>query len=290
MTSDDHLEFLRKSFDEFLLAYRGSLEPDLPHLTYEFPYIKAAKWSMMADAMILDELREVTNRLHEWHHMLRRWQAWNMVVTGKDQMQSWDLRREFMDPLMHVCLLNPSSIRDVLTFTATNAFHQIRLHVEPGYKDVLEGDACPSEPKPRPLSRRRKEARLANLALAIPGASTFIKLLRGVDDSQYREVTSDYRNANSHAIGPRLALGQTRMVTRHSVPATRMETQADGTGRVVQIPGTYTASYSFGGVEPLDIEEARKSNLKQYKIARSCFDSYTEILQQNAAKLPRTDA
>lgn len=290
MSPDGYRIFLRRSFDEFLQTLDEPLEPDDAYLPYEFPYITAAKWHFMADAMLQDELREVTNRLHEWRDMLRRWHAWNIVVSKKDEMPAWDLRREFMEPLMHTSLLMPSTIRDVFTFVGTNALHQVRLQVEAGYKDVLEGDPSASDPKPRPLTRRQREGRLAKLATPLPGGSAFVDSVRQLDDADYRDKTKDYRNANSHAIGPRIALGATRMVTRRAVPATRMETQPDGTGRVVEIAGKYVASYSFGGLEPLELEVARIASLGQYRVARTCLEKFTGILKANANTLPRADA
>ena len=69
-----------------------------------------------------------------------------------------------------------------------------------------------------------------------------------------------------------------------------METQPDGTGRIVEIPGKYVASYTFGGVEPLDLEDARLASLSQYKVARTCLEKFTAILEANANTLPRADA
>lgn len=289
MSPDEYRDFLRASFDEFLQALYEPLEPDDPYLPYEFPYITAAKWRFMTDAMFRDELRELTNRLHEWRDMLRRWHAWNLVVSKKEKMPAWDLRREFMDPLMHTSLLMPSAIRDVFTFFGTNTLHQIRLHVEAGYKDVLEGDPSASDPLPRELTRRQKETRLAKLATHLSGGSDFVRSVRQLDDEDYRIKTKNYRNANSHAIGPRIALGSTRMVTREVVLATRMDAQTDGTVRMVEIPGKYIASYSFGGLEPLDLEAARTANLAQYKVARICLERLTAILQANSNTLPRAD-
>lgn len=289
MNPDEYRSFLRESFDEFLQTLDEPLEPDDPYLSYEFAYITAAKWHFMADAMLQDELREVTNRLHKWRDMLRRWHAWNIVVSKKAEMPAWDLRHEFLDPLMHTSLLMPSAIRDVFTFVGTNALHQVRLHVEAGYKDVLEGDPSASVPQPRPLTRRQREARLAKLAAPMPGASAFVNAVRLLDDTDYRDKTKDYRNANSHAIGPNIALGSTQMVTRQAVAATRMETQADGSVRIVEIPGKYVASYTFGGLEPLDMEVVRIANLGQYRVARACLEKFTALLQANANTLPRTD-
>lgn len=286
----EYINLLRDSFEEFLRYLDEPLEPDDPYLPYDFPYITAARWNFMANALLQDELREVTNRLHEWRDMLRRWHAWNRVVSLKEETPAWDLRREFMEPLMHTCLMMPSAMRDIFTFVGTNALHQVRLHLEPGYTDRLEGDPSAAVPTPRSLTRRQKETRLVQVARPLENTSDFIHAIRQLDSEDYRTKTSDYRNLNSHAIGPRIALGQTRMVTRRVVPATRMEPQEDGTGRIVEVPDRYVASYAIGGLQPLDIDTARTANVEQYTVARACFDFFTGILKSHADRLPRTDA
>jgi hypothetical protein len=285
-----YLNLLRSAFEQYLGALDGPLVPDDHPLPYDFPYITEAKWRFLADAMIQDELREFTNRLHDWRDMLKRWQAWNIVVSVKEEMPAWDLRREFMEPLMHTCLMMPSALRDLATFVGTNALHQVRIHTEASYLDTLEGDPSSAVPAPRPLTRRQKETRLARLAAPLQGSDQFMSSLRHMDDETYRTRTKDYRNLNSHAIGPRIALGHTRMVTRQAVPATRMESQPNGTGRLVEVPGRYVASYSFGGLEPLDLEVARIANLEQYTASRQCFTFFTSLLKVHCAKLPRADA
>lgn len=279
-------ELLRAAFDEFLGARETQLEPDDHYLPYEYPYITQARWRIFADTMLLDELREFTNRLHEWRDMLRRWHAWNKVISTREEIPAWDLRREFMEPLVHTCLLMPSAVRDLATFVGTNALHQVRIHIDPGYADVLEGDPSAATPKPQHLTRGRKERRLEKLSIPLDGASGFIQAIQGLDNEDYRAKTKDYRNLNSHSIGPRIALGQTKIVTRQVVPATRMEVQPDGTERVDR----YAVSYRYGGLEPLDLEAARVASLEQYKVARTCFDHFTALLERHSAKLPRADA
>ena len=113
--------------------------------------------------------------------------------------------------------------------------------------------------------------------------------LRQIDDKTYRSQTSNYRNLSSHAIGPRLAIGQTNRVTRRVVIATRMELQSDGTGHVVEIPDRYVPSYGLGGLQPLDLEVARGSNLSQYVTSRECFAALMCLLKMQCAKLPQAN-
>lgn len=284
-----HIALLRDGFDAYLSALETSLEPYDHYLPYEFPYVSMAQWRAFADAMIQDELREATNRLHEWHDMLRSWHAWNGVVAKHTESAAWDLRREFMEPLMHYCLSKPSAFRDLMTFVGTNSLHQVRLSSEPGYKDVMEGDPTPAEPNPRELTRRKKEKRLLVLAGPLTGSDKFWESLRRLDDADYRIATKDYRNTNSHAIGPRIALGITKMVTRQVLPATTMEPLPSGGSRVVVVPGKFSPTYTFGGLEPLDLEATRKANLAQYRAARECFGHLIAMVRLHADKLPRAD-
>lgn len=286
---EDHLQLLRVALDAYLLRLGSALEPDDTYLPYEYEYIAKAKWRPFMDAMLQDELREVTNQLHQWRDMLRSWQAWNGVASTYEDQSAWTLRREFMEPLMHSCLLAPSSFRDLLTFVGTNAVHQLRLHTEPDYVDHMEGDPTTSEPRPRPLTRRKKEDRLFAMVAPIAGSALFTSALRKLDDPDYRERTKDYRNSNSHAIGPRIAVGMTKMVTRQVGPATEMQWQPDGTGRIVTAPSRFVACYTFGGLEPLDPEAARRANLLQYERARDCFSQLTTLISSLASTLPRAD-
>jgi hypothetical protein len=283
----DNLNQLRAGFDEYLNMLSLPLTPDDNYLPYEYPYIAEAKWRFMIDEMIKDDLREFTNRLHEWRDMLRRWHAWNMVVSTKESELAWDYRREFMGPLMHTCLLMPSSMRDLAIFIGTNILHQIRLHSEPGYLDVIEGDPSPSDPSPRELTRRKKENRLASLSAPLEGSGPFMSSIREIDSNDFRKATKDYRNLNSHAIGPRIAIGQTRLVSRHCTPEEVMEPQSDGTIRFVKNKERYVVGYGFGGIEPISLDVARSACLDQYFAVRACFDHFTSLIQLHCNKLPR---
>ena len=58
-----------------------------------------------------------------------------------------------------------------------------------------------------------------------------------------------------------------------------MKEQSDGTYRAKPIPGKLSVSYGFGGLRPIDLEEARQLNLKQYQLARACYNQYFELLK-----------
>lgn len=284
----NYLNLLRSSFDEYLGNLETPLEPSDPYLPYEHPYITEAKWRFLADEMLRHNLCEVTNRFNDWRDMLRRWHAWNKVVSTKDDTSAWELQREFMGPLMHTCLMMPSTIRDVLTCVGTDTLHQVRLHTEQNYLDHLDGEPSVNEPKPRPINRRRdKEVRLANLAKPLNGSTPFIDAIDRIDNKDFRAKTKDYRNLNTHSIGPRIALGQTKIVTRQVVQAMHMKAKPDGTFCMTETIGSYTAQYSYGGISPLDLEAAREASLEQFNTSRACFKLLIDLLKSHCAKLPR---
>lgn len=204
-------KLLRTAFDAYLLQLNGDdLEPAENYLSYDFDGIDSYQWQALGDQMVKDELREITNNLNHWHGLLRRWHAWNTIIQPYGTDEAWELRREFLEARAHHCLLTPSSIRDTLTFVVTNSMHQVRLMASNGYRDYLEGDPENPSDKPKNLTRRQKEKRLADLISIWPDAPEFMASLQKIDDEAYRNVTSDYRNRNTHSIGPRLGIGITR--------------------------------------------------------------------------------
>ncbi|MBC3806136.1 hypothetical protein H8K52_02105 [Undibacterium seohonense] len=280
--------FLRTAFSRHLSKLdAGDIEPKLDYLPYDFDgKIAERKWHVFGAMMVVDELREITNIINHWHGLLLRWHAWNKVIADYNEEDAWELRREFLEPLAHHCLLSPSAARDTLTFVATNSIHQLRLALGGGYKDHMDGDSAPGK-KPKYLTRARKEERLKNLVSPWIEGGALLLAIEAIDDNTYREATSDYRNRSSHAIGPRLALGHTQAVTRSVVPATKLKKQPDGTYKDELIPGKMSICYGVGGTPPLDMEQARKDNLVQYHRARHGYVIYRNLLFAEINKLPK---
>ena len=288
MLSDHLKNLLRAAFDAYLLERNKSgHEPCENYLTYDFESINSNRWTLqgLGNLLVVSELREITNRLNHWHTSLHQWQAWNTVIQAYGENDAWDLRSEFLDSVAHQCLLTPFSIRDTFTFVATNSMHQVRMSACTNYPDHLEGDPKKPSDKPKNLSRSQKEKRLADIISIWSEGHVFMTLLKQIDDQDYRKSTSDYRNQNSHSIGPRLAIGQTQHVVRCVQQATEMSRQEDGTYIHKPLPDKMCVSYGFGATEPLDMESARAANLEQYRLARTCYTKYRELLACGMASM-----
>ncbi len=298
----DYINLLRTVFDAYLIQMNsGGLEPSASYLLpYDFEEaIDARHWRFdggpidvnglgIINDMVKSELRELTNDLNQWHQSLQRWYAWNKVLApyNTDEVKTWHLLREFLVPLAFYCLFQPSASRDRFTFVVTNAMHQVRLMIERGYQDYLEGEPKTPKEKLTYLNRRKKEGRLAKLISIWTEGTEFMTLLRTIDDDDYKKETSDYRNLHSHIIGPRLGLGHIRFVVRSVEESTKMIKHPDGIYRKTPT-GKMVASYGFGeGTPPLDLEKARLANLEQYQRARRCYESYRKLLAAGLEAMP----
>ncbi len=276
-----HAQLLREAFNEYLVnVHEMPLNPAGNQLSYDFSFIDGRKLHTLADEMVRSDLQELTNLINGWSSLLYRWHAWSMVLEGREERETWELRSEFLDSMLHECLLMPASIRDAITSVATAAFHQVRLSIDQSYRDYLEGDPETPEKKAKSLNQRwQKEKRLSGLVQVWPNSSNFLKTLREINTSDYVAETYDYRNLTAHTIGPRLGIGHTRIVKRSVKQAQALKQIDDGSYVVENVPGKLTVSYGYGGTPPLNLEVVRAANLDQYEKARSCYVEYRALLE-----------
>jgi hypothetical protein len=286
---DKRAALLRGAFEQYLeLMKTGDSDFIGSYLPYDLDELDAVQWRPFGGMMVKDELRELNNGLNQWHGSLRKWEAWNTVIASYDDvMDAWDIRMEFLEGTAHRCLYQPSSMRDTFTLLATNSMHQVYLSSDPQYKDHLPSD--PPDLKAHHPSRRNKVKFLAQQIKSAPNSTEFLDALFKLDDAEYREKTSDYRNRTSHAIGPRLGIGITSTVTRSVVQATELQEQPDGTYQPVAIPGKMAVQYAIGGTEPLNMVDALKANREQYERAKHCYIEYRKMLSLGLAQMPKAD-
>lgn len=288
-------DLLRNAFDDYLAKREeGGLRPSQHYVAYDLGNLDHIQWqSFFSQRMVEGEVRELINLLNHWHGSLLKWDAWNRVIAPYGREDAWELRIEFLEACAHDCLFQPSKIRDTLTFVATNSMHQTRLHMGDGYRDYLDGDLTIPGEKPKHFyTRDKKEKRLSKLISMWPEETEFMILLCKLDDKDYQRQTSDYRNRTSHTIGPRLGIGITREVTRWVGQAEKLVPRDDGIFILEPITREVRVNYGLGGTEPIDLDDALESNLRQYQIARDCYAAYRKLLATGlnsiaAAQLPR---
>ncbi|WP_273049467.1 hypothetical protein [Pseudoalteromonas sp.] len=275
--ASEHSKLLLKAYEEYL-NHRDHCSNESPYLSYDFKFLNNKKWSLMAEKIVSNELRELTNLLNRWKSLLSKWRSWNLVLSNKDEMNAWHIRSEFVESIVNQCLFYPSSMRDNFSSIATSSFHQIKLSLDRSYKDSLDEDSL----KGGFLMRSKKEKQLKRLVSVFPESEIFLNLLKKLNNSQYVKDTLDYRNLASHSIAPNLVLGETNFVTRTIEQATKMSLIGDNLCGPV---GKTSVVYGFGGTPPINLEEAIKLNYEQYQIARECYTVYLRILMATVSTI-----
>ena len=266
------------------------LRPAAIPLPYDpVPGIATARWPLfVAEEMVKDELRDLTNQLNHWLANLRRWHAWNEVLKSQDTDPRWEAEWGWVEPLAFYCMFQPSASRDRFIMVATNALHQIRMALDSSVADKLLGDPTTPEEDSFFPSRRDKEKQLKEFAKHWPTGKAFVQALGQLDDRGYRGLTGNFRNRASHGIAPRFSVGITSTVTRRRRQAMKLEQQPDGTYKDVPVLGKLSTSYGFGGTPPLSMQDAWKTNLAQFEHARRIFDAYVALLVEAVAFMPRS--
>lgn len=280
----------RRILDEYLRIGEGAMDllpasallpfgvlPDHSDRAWRLPYV---------EQMLDDDLRELTNGLNQWRGSLRQWHVWTLTMGPLDEDTRWSTEIEFVIPLAFMCMFMPSSHRDRFGYIALRAMHQVLMSLDPDREDFVVGDPKGPGKKTRHVGRTEREKYLAEMVEQWPEGIAFIQALQRLDDGNHEDATWDFRNRSSHALAPRFTLGDVQMITRERRQATRLERQADDRYREVPVPDRMAVSYGFGGIPPLDMDQARTLNVDQFELARTCFQAYVALLRVAIAAIP----
>jgi hypothetical protein len=283
----DIKKILLEYYKQYLeLFYDSDISDFESFLSYNFNFITERNIGFIGNDLVHDELNELKNIINSWNNSIQRWKTWNHIIKDLDENTAWDLRREFLEDTVHCCLLKPSSIKDTMISVATNIIHQLRIAKNNSYKDFLDGDISKPNERPRHLTRAQKERRLAEIISVFDGSEIFLTILKEIDNKNYKELTSDYRNLTSHTIGPRLGIGVTKAVKRQVVQSERIVEQLDGSYLMEKIPEKVYVRYGIGGTPPLDLNLTLSINIEQFMIAKKCYEHFVAILTSELQHFP----
>lgn len=244
--------------------------------------------SAMGGEMLSSNFNELINALNAWNHRLRSWAAWNRVLIGiSDEHDRWDTRSEFVEPLAHFCLHQPSASKDRLVRFATQAVHVGNMRVDPAYKDELVEDEMvfkrlrQSHPKPHAvfLSREKAQAQLQKLATSWPSAGVLMNMVSQLDTEDYRDRTGDWRNRAAHSIPLHFEFGEVERVTRWVEFRTTFEKGPSGFD-FKKDRSKKGVSYAFGGFEPLSLEQTMQANRTQFELAEKAMRACEVLLRE----------
>ena len=278
---------LRKIYERAYAHFLDKLEVAPTPENFPLPYAlceeaRVLQWPQMqfANLIVSGELSETINQLNAWCEWLMHLAVWTEVLDEFDEQDAWTIQHSYVDPLAHICLTQPSAVRDRFGYIATNAIHQANLNIVNDYKDKLQQDA-----QKHPLSRKGVEAQLRNIGKYWAGTPIFIETLHRIDSDAFRQAASNYRNMASHAIAPRFRMGITNFVLRRMTAYSEMVQQPDGGYLPVDHPTKKSVSYGFGGIEALDLRQVHALSLGEFNSAVAAFTAYSALLREALAAL-----
>lgn len=273
---------LAEAYKQFLEARRTRPWPADYPISFDLAkQVEKQQWELFMHFQVEGDLRETINLLNKWRRHLLDWEIWMDVLDSFSANDAWTVRDHFVESLVFYCMMQPSSLRDLLATVATNALHHSNRQTVRCYPDKLDQDGSR-----RLLGRKGKETQVSRIGASWNGTRKFMGDLAAVDSQAYRLSTRNFRNLASHAIAPRFEFGYTNLVTRSIVPASNLVLQGSGTYSAVDDPSKKHVVYSFGGTPPLDLREVLAANTVEYMRAAQAFSSYEALLIELMGKVP----
>ena len=287
-----HQEFLLNAYQRHLAA-RDLADPCGPSILRYHPYKLCDSEGIapnfripMVDMQVIQDLQSLINCFNAWVTEMRKWQAWLPILDDFDTAERWDLRIEFVDPIAHRCMLEPSAMRDRFSSALYFLLHHANLSTGTGYRDELEADRSEIaalknvNSKPRYLQRSRLDEEITKLSVRCSWktADSVIEKLQLLDDETLRKETLNYRNAASHSIAPRFEMGVIPYVKRQFKFSESRVPRGDGTIAMQEDKTRIVLSYGFGEHEPLQHVQTIQVIRMQVKRARDTLHAYETLL------------
>ena len=280
---------LRYAHDQYW-HYLDQQQDSEPYFSYRLAEeIQDWPLNLFGGRLLSGDYIEIINLINAWKRRLSSWSAWNQVLVSLENDQcTWEVRHEFVDPLVYYCMNQPSSFRDALTQFATMAAHIGNINCDSKYKDELledhvifkrlqQGKAKPYEYF---LSRQKSEAQLLNKSSEWKSSSSLIEFLTSLDCEGYKDSTKGWRNKSAHYIAPRFDFGETQFVKRYVDFHVEVTPTPDGGVDVFTDKSKMTIAYGFGGTPPLPLSEAYGLNKQQYDNALNAMHCCEKLLQE----------
>jgi hypothetical protein len=241
---------------------------------------EATRGTMAWDMSVASEAQETINGVNSWGTRLHQWRAWNVVLEqAKNDKEKWEILDHFIEPLAFFCMHQPSATYDRLALIAENALHQANLRMDPGRPDHLMQDRNGQGGR-KELRRDERRKQLDELGADWSLYHPFAQALSNLNGPDYRWKSRNFRNLASHAIAPRLELGDVLRAHRTIEPWSEPVRQTDGSFLMVEQPGKTCVSYGIGAVYAMPSSDAHSINLAEYQRAKQAIERFSDLVDE----------
>lgn len=292
-----HRAFLSSTYQQYLLARnsKSSIGPNiLSYLSYDLcdEQESAINFEIpLVGLQVIHDLRSLLNCMNAWITEMHKWEAWLRIIDDYSEDERWELRLEFVDPIAHRCLLEPSAMCDRILSALYFLLHHAKLSLDSSYKDELATDAAAKKAlragkeHTRYMQRRELGEEIDHLSESWKTAQAVCEKTKLLDSETLREATLNYRNAASHSIAPNFEFGVLPYVKRQLRFAEFMTPNDDGTVTFKKDRSRTAISYGFGEHSPLQHLETFQLIRMQVKLAKDAMRAYETLLREVIARI-----
>jgi len=201
--------------------------------------------------MAEDFTRELINAINAFSLNMNRLKIWCDILSNcNDSKERQALLIEFIEPIAFVCLNKPYSLRSQFTYATTHLLHLSNSRKSSCWKDQLVTDG-----------EHINYKILEKVGKGWNNFTSFSKALSGIDDEEFRNSTSDFRNKSHHAIPPELEFGITSFIQRTETKDRKV-------------------SYKIGGIAPLRVNNAFDHLQLQQQACINTFNLYWKLMEE----------
>lgn len=224
MTLEEELEFLSKTYNDYLVVRKGVRHPisPAPYDWVDLPNPLSSTW-IAYSFMSQEFAREISNSINELARLVRSIGAWEQVIEPLDIEAKSRVAREFVDPIATVATNLPYVIKSRFIFACVHLCHQANLtKLKEEWADDLELDTQ--------IAYKTFDSRYGVWS----GYKAMNECLQKLGSNSFYSNLHDFRNAYNHRFSLRFVVGLTQAAMRHR----------KDNGKVC---------YTLGGVEPLQL-------------------------------------
>ena len=137
-------------------------------------------------------IQSLVGQINGFNSDLFALKAWQTILPDYQRSQRIHLISEFVEPLLHSCMLAPFALRNQITFTGT----KIAILLE-------KGRCQPKLPDDRDISEKHFNQWAGNW----DGFNLVEKSLKQLCDEEFIQRTNNFRHRYNHRIPPRIGIG-----------------------------------------------------------------------------------
>jgi hypothetical protein len=279
LSKEDHLA----AYSAFLEHRWGKWPSErVRHASYDLSErVRQYEWSFLADSLVSDHLRELSNNLNFWGARIADLQAWLAVITNVGSEKSWAIRSTFVEVIASFCVLQPYSLREKFLISSIQILHQGNLATDRSYSDELLEDG-----KRRYLTFQEKRNSLNKVGQRWLKYGYFEEALLRLNSSAFKSTVKNFRNLHNHGHAPNFEEGEGIFVVRSIGEIEDLFERSDGT---VDVVTKKAVVYGFGGVPPISLDVALEAVVKEFGYAIQALDCLHDLTEEICSQLSKKE-